>query len=144
MVSFSIPITDEWVGAFIHSSFLSWVARNSTKPKRPNKQEHLVIHANPEWTAEHWEDDPDWVAAEMLSEFWKAAGLEKVEPTHLKSHRWKFAIPKNAADTRCFFKADAGIAVCGDWCGGPRVEGAFLSGLEAADQIAKSLEGAQN
>lgn len=29
------------------------------------------------------------------------------------------------------------IGICGDWCGGPRVEGAYLSGLELADAVNK-------
>ena len=43
MVAFEEPITDQWVGAFLHGSFLSWAARNSTKPGRYANAEHLVI-----------------------------------------------------------------------------------------------------
>ncbi|KAA1260324.1 hypothetical protein LF1_28630 [Rubripirellula obstinata] len=32
-----------------------------------------------------------------------------------------------------------GIAACGDWCGGPRIEGAFLSGMAAAGALLRHL-----
>ena len=35
--------------------------------------------------------------------------------------------------------ADLNLAVCGDWCQGARIEGAFLSGQAAAGHILRSL-----
>jgi photolyase PhrII len=134
MVRFEQPITDDWVGAFIHDSFLSWAARNGTKPDRPTA-EHVVIHANPDWTKANWEQPADWVAGQMLDEFWRASGLAKQAHDHLVAHRWKYAIPVNASSERCFSDEEAGIVACGDWAGGPRVEGAFLSGMAAAGRL---------
>ncbi len=34
MATFEQPLTNAWVGAFLHDSFLSWAARNHTKPGR--------------------------------------------------------------------------------------------------------------
>ena len=132
MVAFEEPITDQWVGAFLHGSFLSWTARNSTKPGRNANAEHLVIHASPDWTAEHWEDDPSEVAEEMLAEFWRVTGLSPIPHNHLQSHRWKYAIPADPSLVRCFADDSAVIVACGDWASGSRVEGAFLSGMAAA------------
>ena len=139
MVAFEEPITDQWVGAFLHGSFLSWTARNSTKPGRNANAEHLVIHANPEWTAEHWEDDPAEVAEEMLAEFWRVTGLSPIPHNHLQSHRWKYAIPADPSLVRCFADDSAVIVACGDWASGSRVEGAFLSGMAAAGRILGTL-----
>ena len=111
MVAFEKPITDQWAGAFLHGSFLSWAARNSTKPGRNHDVEHLVIHANPEWTAEHWEQDAGEVAQMMLAEFWRVSGISPQSATHLQSHRWKYAIPVDPSGIRCFADESAVIVV---------------------------------
>ena len=144
MVVFESPLTEQWTGAFLHGSFLSWAARNSTKPGRKRDAEHLVIHAKPEWTADHWEDDPQEVAQAMLAEFWRVSGLSQVGHDHLQSHRWKYAIPVQPSEERCFTD-DSGIAIaCGDWASGSRVEGAFLSGMAAAGRILGTLSPAHS
>ncbi len=135
MVAFEKPITDQWVGAFLHNSFLSWAARNGSKPGRNRDREQLVIHANPDWTAEHWEHDANEVAQRMLTEFWKVAGIEPVRDIHIQSHRWKFAIPVESSGSGCFTNDAVSIVACGDWACGSRIEGAFLSGMAAAGRV---------
>jgi photolyase PhrII len=144
MVSFEQPITDDWVGAFIHDSMLSWAARNSTKPGRPKDAEDLVLHATPQWTTENWNRNGDEVAQEMLDAFWQAAGIEPATPIHIQAHSWKYAIPVDTPEDRCFFDESSGFVACGDWAGGPRVEGAFLSGLAAAGRILGTLLASRN
>ena len=139
MVGFDEPIADEWAGAFLHESFLSWASRNSTKPGRSQNFEHLVIHASPQWTAEHWEREASEVAEMMLAEFWRVTGISPKPTFHLKSHRWKYAIPVESSDARCFVDKSTGVLACGDWANGSRVEGAFLSGMAAAGQILGTL-----
>lgn len=135
MISFAHPLTEDWVGAFLHDSFLTWAARNSTKPSRNHQLENLVLHADAQWTMKHWEEDPEKVALLMLNEFWRVSGIESQPTLHLNGHRWKFAIA-NAEDTQgCYFDNDTGIVACGDWAHGSRVEGAFLSGMSAAGRV---------
>jgi predicted NAD/FAD-dependent oxidoreductase len=38
-------------------------------------------------------------------------------------------------DDSCFFDARLAVGACGDWCAGPRLEGAALSGLALADRV---------
>ena len=139
MVAFEKPITDQWVGAFLHGSFLSWAARNNTKPGRVDDAEHIVIHATPKWTADHWEHDADQVAKMMLSEFWKVTELPLQRHQYLRSHRWKYAIPVDPSEDRCFSDDSAVVVACGDWSSGSRVEGAFLSGMAAAGRVLGTL-----
>ena len=139
MISFSNPITDDWVGAFLHNSFLSWAARNSTKPGRSTNTENLVIHASAEWTTKHWDRPANEIAEAMLTEFWNVTGLAEKTPTHMAAHRWKYAIPVEQTETGCYFDPSSAIVACGDWANGSRVEGAFLSGMSAAEKILESL-----
>ena len=138
MISFDRSITDRWVGAFLHDSFLSWAARNNSKPGRNQSLEHLVLHACPEWTSANWERDPDSVASEMLKEFWRVSGIPAIQSAGIQGHRWKYAIPVDE-ETPAINNSIPEIAICGDWTNGARVEGAFLSGIDAANQIIESV-----
>ncbi len=139
MASFPLPLTEDWVGAFIHDSILTWAARNGTKPGRPNDAEHLVLHAHHQWTVENWELDAAEVARELLAAFWQASGIKPQTATHLQAHRWKFAIPVDPPADHCYATEAAQVVACGDWAGGPRVEGAFLSGMAAAGRVLGTL-----
>ncbi len=61
-------------GAYVTNSALSWAARNSSKPGRELEPETWTLHASPEWSEEHLEDDPMEVVRTLLSAFWEAAG----------------------------------------------------------------------
>ncbi len=140
MVSFESPVTEQWVGAFLNSSLLSWAARNSTKPGRGSQSENLVLHADPDWTSDHWEADPDQVAEEMLREFWEVSGITAQPWFHLQAHRWKYAIPINPSEKQSLIDDSKTVVVCGDWANGSRVEGAFLSGMSGVGRILTGLE----
>jgi predicted NAD/FAD-dependent oxidoreductase len=144
MSSFADAVGDDWVGAFIHDSIVTWAAQNSTKPGRPADAEHLLLHASHEWTADNWERDPNEIAEEVLSAFWQSSGIASQRAVHLQAHRWKFAIVNKPGTAGCFFDSERGIAACGDWANGSRVEGAFLSGVAAAGRILGSLECGKN
>ena len=139
MIAFENKLTDQWVGAFVHDSFLSWAARNNTKPQRNQSIEHLVLHADHDWTNQRWENDPIETAQQMLDEFWRVSGIAPQQPTQISGHRWGFALANEPSTNGCFFDAQHGIAACGDWANGSRVEGAFLSGMAAAGRILGTL-----
>ena len=51
------------------------------------------------------------------------------------AHRWKYAIGNRVLEEKFLYNRELGLGVCGDWCGGPRVEGAFLSGYHLANAV---------
>jgi predicted NAD/FAD-dependent oxidoreductase len=122
---------------------LAWVARDSSKPGRAlpvGVAETWVLHAAPAWSAAHLECAPDVVARRLLAELAREARVPVHAPVvHLAAHRWRHATPAPALAEPALWDAHARLGACGDWCGGPRVEGAYLSGLAAAERVRAAL-----
>lgn len=134
MMTFPETLDLGFDGAFVHNSAISWVARNASKPDRPD-HESWVVHASSEWSTTHLEMEPERAAEALAGEFRAALGVNGGDPIRLIAHRWRFALPLEPLSEAFIIDANRGFAACGDWCGGPRIEGAFLSGLAAADGI---------
>ncbi len=135
MLGFAQSLSLPFDGAFIAGSPLAWVARDSSKPSRSTPHETWVLHASPEWSEEHIEETPDAVLAELTGAFWSATGATAAAPSYAASHRWRYALPPEPLASPYLYDAQLRIGACGDWCGGPRVEGAFLSGQSLASRI---------
>jgi predicted NAD/FAD-dependent oxidoreductase len=142
MVAFDRPAEAAFDGAFVNGSPeatpLSWIARNSSKPGRP-EGDAWVLHSSPEWTELNF-DVPLGVAVHELEQaFWRAVGVTRQPPgpapKALLGHRWRFALPTNPLADRVIADRSLGLYAAGDWCGGPKVEGAYLSGLAAGEAI---------
>ncbi len=134
-----LPI--EWAGAFVNLGPLRWISRNSSKPDRDHGAENIVVHASPEWSSARVEMGSDQVCSELLAAFWRVLGLEPQPVVQAESHRWLYSIPAQVAPESCFSNAEETVFACGDWAGGPRVEGAFLSGCAAAGRVLGTLAG---
>lgn len=132
------PLEVDWVGAFINTGLLRWVARNGTKPGRSGSVECLVLHADAQWSRTQLERNPDEIGQEMLQAFREVVGID-LAVANTQVHRWRYSIPPQATKDRCFESQSGNVLACGDWAGGPRVEGAFLSGASAAGRILGSL-----
>lgn len=135
LIGFNEPLPLELDGAFVHDSGLSWIARNSSKPGRIGDLDSWVIHGSGAWSQSKIDLSSDEALATLLDEFWIATGLPPREPQLASVFRWHWALAPEPLTVDCFFEEPLGIGVCGDWCAGSRVEGAFRSGLALADQI---------
>jgi renalase len=93
-----------------------------------------VLHATRPWSAEHLEDDPERIAEQMTAAFASATGHEIV-PVHRAAHRWRYALPDPVATDSALYDAALQLGAGGDWCGGPRIEGALLSGFALAGRV---------
>ena len=135
LVACNGSVTPDYDAAFVRSSAISWIARNSSKPSRHANPETWVVHASAEWSEQHMEADRAEIEDALLSLFWRVTSRKPLPTLYVKAHRWRYAIPSPPLPHPCLCDQHLQIAACGDWCGGPRVEGAFLSGAAAAGRV---------
>ena len=139
MLAFEQTLGLGFDGAFVHQSPLSWIARNSSKTGCDAQRETWVAHASADWTEANMESTEQEVTRLMLDAFFKAVSRPAADPIYADAHRWRFAIPPQPLTENCLFDEDRMIGASGDWCGGPRVEGAFLSGTAIAGRLLGKL-----
>ena len=123
-----------WDGAFLNDdAVLSWISRDASKPQR-GADETWVLHATRAWSGVHLEDDPADVATSMVAAF--AAAIETpVTAVSRVAHRWRYALPEPVTVDAALYDPTLSLGAGGDWCGGPRIEGALLSGIALAGRV---------
>ena len=134
MMGFAEPVPADFDAAFFGEGSLSWAVREASKPGR-EAAEAWVLHGSEEWSRRHAEKDPNRVVAELSAVFERYLGRLLPTPVHARAHRWRFARPEAGLGEGYLLSDGTGLAAAGDWCNGPRVENAFLSGLRLAERL---------
>lgn len=126
---------DEPGGMQLESGPFTFVADNLRKRISPVRA--LTFHAEHDYSLRRYDDDPDEVHAELLELAAPWIGSATVVESQLK--KWRYAGPVvPLPDPTVVFRAEgARIALAGDAFAGPKVEGAFNSGLAAAVALAQ-------
>ncbi len=119
-------------------STIAWIARNASKPGRPNNAQTWVVHARPDWSRLHLNDDPQALIEPLLAHFRALTGIH-AEPLYATAHRWRYALVEEAVGQPCLFDRTQLFGACGDWCLGARVEAAFDSGAAMADALVNAF-----
>jgi len=95
----------------------------------------VTLHVNHEESAAHWDDPPDDLRAWALDVAAPWFGDATVVAARVR--RWRFAGPQTIWPESCWTpEAGLPLALAGDAFAGPKVEGAALSGMAAADLLA--------
>nr|GLL22459.1 uncharacterized protein LOC109180002 [Ipomoea trifida] len=125
-----------------NSKVLNWAYCDSSKPGRSTNSECWVLHSTAEYAegviAQTGLQKPSnatlsKVAEELLREF-ESINQIMPQPLFQKAHRWGSAFPATsiAEENKCLWDAGRRLAICGDFCVSPNVEGAIVSGMAAA------------
>jgi len=132
MLGFEKSLPLEFEATHVTDSDLSWIAVNSNKPKRSGNFS-LIIHSSEKYAEVHIDDDREKVMQYLMDETSHIIGHDVSTANYKNIHRWRYA---NNADKKqknpIFLDHHHKIAVCGDWCVGGRVEGAFISAYNLA------------
>ena len=117
----------------LEDDVLVWIADN--QQKGISKEPALTLHASAAFAARHWDSSDEARGGLMLEAArpWLGEGVAE-----FTCHRWGFTLPLNPFKQRFFRNSDLNLTLIGDAFGGPRVEGAVLSGLAAAEAMGAS------
>jgi predicted NAD/FAD-dependent oxidoreductase len=91
----------------------------------------LTMHANPQFSLEHWDTSTDDVQYLLLERATPWIGDATVITSQIK--KWRLATPQTIWPER--YWANDMIVLAGDAFGVPKIEGAALSGLAAANYL---------
>jgi len=134
MLEFDRRLPLDYDAAFVRDdAALAWIARDSSKPGRA-AGERWVVHAGAAFSRRHATSDPETAAA-LQAAFHAATGLGPVRPRRTMLHRWGLARVEDAESPGAIVDRQRALCVCGDWSVAPRVEGAWLAGIEAAARL---------
>ncbi len=123
----------DYDGLFFDDGILRWAARNDSKPGRAGNT--WVLHAAPDWSAANLEVAAAEVIADLSAAFCAATGMNPSNIQAGSAHRWLYSLVPSPLDVGALWHAELQLGVCGDWCNGARIEGAFLSGHAVAGRI---------
>ncbi|MBD3297166.1 MAG: NAD(P)-binding protein [candidate division Zixibacteria bacterium] len=123
-------------GLWLGSEPIQWIADNRKKGLS-SQETAITIHAGPEFSDSHWETDFNEVAQTLLNAASKWIGPEHIE---VQVHRWRYS---QAIQTHpkpfALLESPGLLAFAGDGFRGDQIEGARLSGIAAANALAKHL-----
>jgi len=122
-------------GVQIKDEPLDWIGDNATKgiSDRPA----LTIHGGPQWSREHYDDGEVEVTRALLALAGERLGTDLAAvAVETSLARWRYSWVTSSHEEPCLVASeDLPLLFCGDGFGQPKVEGAALSGLAAADRL---------
>ena len=119
-------------GRKIHEAPLSWIGDNQQKGISPEVSA-VTIHADAAFAEAHWDSSDDIRGPLMLK---AAAPFIEANVVEYSCHRWGFTTPVNPWHEKLYRNPGLKLTLAGDAFGGPRIEGAALSGIEAGRALA--------
>jgi predicted NAD/FAD-dependent oxidoreductase len=108
---------------------IAWIADNNQKGISPIPA--LTVHTTAQFAEAYWDSqDTDKINAVISSlRPWLSSSVVAAQ-----AHRWGYTLPLHKSEKSTLYFPNYQLQLAGDAFGGPRVEGAALSGLAAAKE----------
>ncbi len=140
MVRLEAKISLPFDGAFVQNNPLAWISRNDSKPGRPRVEGSCwVLHGSASWSKANVDRDATAIEPLLHQAFRDAVEVPLGDIESFGTHRWRYAIPSTVLNELCLWDPTSKLGACGDWCGGPRIEGAYQSGVAMAGSLLRDL-----
>lgn len=138
-LGFATPLDTAVEGCFVRDDALDWIARDHSKPGRDGSLDTWVLHASNQWSRQHIDLSREAVTELLHGAFAELIDCVVPEPAFTLAHRWLYARPTQSHEWSALADSGLGLYACGDWCLSGRIEGAWLSGQEAARKLLENL-----
>ncbi len=131
-----------WHGIQVQESAskLAWLAWDSSRRKPDARGKVAVLHASKKFGIQHLDSSPDelnMAGLELIKEAALIAGDWMGLPTSFTVHRWRYSRLDGPSAQGGFMRSVSipSLYLIGDGINGGRIEGAWLSGVFAAEQL---------
>ncbi len=119
---------------FKNHPVLGWLSRDHTKRDFRFPEPVIVAHGSGTWSRVHIEDWKDSVQAAILAAV-ESLGGKSLAVREAHTHRWRYALPTKTTGEPFLSDKAQGLYICGDGCGGIRLENAIATGWLLAESI---------
>ncbi|GAB2912710.1 NAD(P)/FAD-dependent oxidoreductase [Rheinheimera gaetbuli] len=128
---------DPWPydGVFVKGDqCVNWLARQSAKPGRCHG-ENWLLHFTPSFSQQYLEADSAWIGQQAMLALQQLTGRQ-LNGRVSHCHRWRYAQQNpNFPVHGMLYRPDLALGFAGDWLNGGRVENAWLSGRQLAQEL---------
>jgi predicted NAD/FAD-dependent oxidoreductase len=119
---------------------IPWIADNQQKGISPNER-LITLHADADYSRRYW-DAPEVEIIETMQAYLQPYLAASARLVEAQIKRWRYSFPETLHEESTLIAQDLPLlAFAGDAFGGPRVEGAYLSGSEAGKRLQQILAG---
>ncbi len=132
VVSESPNTLGEYGGLQDPDDVFSFIGDNARKGISPLPA--ITFHVNPQWSAQHFEQSDEWLHKQLLASTQRWLSDVTVMSSQVK--KWRYATPQTVWPERLWMNEAQTLCLAGDVFGGPKVEGAYLSGHFAGVALA--------
>lgn len=116
---------------------LTWIAQNDTKPARSKAYRTWVAQANPHWSATHIDVDRSEIKTQMVDLLCSELHVAPSKLRHAGLQGWRYGLVDEPLGQP--FLSDGTLWAGGDWCCGPKVQDAWLSGTKIASDLVSGM-----
>ncbi|BCM92373.1 renalase [Abditibacteriota bacterium] len=116
---------------FVEGETIYWIADNSQKGIS-SIAGSVTIHSSGTFAKQHYNDSEATVASLLLDATKQWLGSE---PKSWQLRRWRYSKPENPINIGALHVPELNVCFAGDALNGAKIEGAFTSGLKAADLL---------